>query len=292
MVSPCCFLISKKIIVFLFPPPVVELDPKVISRLQLELTNEDVRFKLLENSKLKLKAERIQQIGEFRLRITPPEKDKDPEKRKSIDSVMQQLLAALPDVVVLGIPTVTRAVISRAQSKQNEGEGLVLYVEGTGMLEVMGTLGVEGTKVKNNNVMEVGKVLGIEAARSTIIEQIDYTMEQHGMTIDSRHTMLLADCMTNKGEVLGITRFGIAKMKDSVLMLASFEKTTDHLFDAALHGRVDDVTGVSECIIMGIPMPVGTGLFMLMQQPNIGEDGKEVVVRALPKRPPPLLAAF
>ena len=46
-----------------------------------------------------------------------------------------------------------------------------------------------------------------------------------------------------QGEVLGITRFGIAKMKDSVLMLASFEKTTDHLFDAALHGRTDAITG-------------------------------------------------
>lgn len=52
-----------------------------------------------------------------------------------------------------------------------------------------------------------------------------------------------------QGEVLGITRFGIAKMKDSVLMLASFEKTTDHLFDAALHGRVDDING--ECSPVG-----------------------------------------
>ena len=46
-------------------------------------------------------------------------------------------------------------------------------------------------------------------------------------------------------------------------MLASFEKTTDHLFDAALRGRVDTIDGVSECIIMGIPMPVGTGMFRL-----------------------------
>lgn len=69
-----------------------------------------------------------------------------------------------------------------------------------------------------------------------------------------------------QGEVLGITRFGISKMKDSVLMLASFEKTTDHLFDAALHGRVDDITGVSESIIMGTPMPVGTGLFKIQHQ--------------------------
>jgi hypothetical protein len=53
-------------------------------------------------------------------------------------------------------------------------------------------------------------------------------------------------------------------MKDSVLMLASFEKTTDHLFDAALFGKRDAVEGVSECIIMGIPMPIGTGLFKIM----------------------------
>ena len=52
----------------------------------------------------------------------------------------------------------------------------------------------------------------------------------HGMSIDARHTMLLADLMTYRGEVLGITRYGLAKMKESVLMLASFEKTAEHLF--------------------------------------------------------------
>jgi DNA-directed RNA polymerase III subunit RPC1 len=46
----------------------------------------------------------------------------------------------------------------------------------------------------------------------------------------------------------------------SVLHLASFEKTTDHLFDAAVHGRSDEIVGVSECIIMGTPIPIGTGL--------------------------------
>ena len=93
------------------------------------------------------------------------------------------------------------------------------------------------------------------------------------MSVDARHNMLLADCMTYKGEVLGITRFGIAKMKDSVLMLASFEKTTDHLFDAALRGAADPVRGVSECIIMGMPMAPGTGLFKLIAAPGGGVGG-------------------
>ena len=53
-------------------------------------------------------------------------------------------------------------------------------------------------------------------------------------------------------------------MKDSVLMLASFEKTTDHLFEAAIHAKRDSIDGVSECIIMGVPMPTGTGLFKIL----------------------------
>merc|ERR1712001_47709 len=110
--------------------------------------------------------------------------------------------------------------------------------------------------------------LGIEAARKTIMKEIQYTMESHGMSIDRRHITLLADLMTCRGEVLGITRHGLAKMKESVLMLASFEKTSDHLFDAAYHGQEDAINGVSECIIMGIPMRVGTGLMEILQKPK------------------------
>lgn len=50
--------------------------------------------------------------------------------------------------------------------------------------------------------------------------------------------------------MLGITRNGIAKMRDSVLSIASFERTPDHLFDAGLFSKKDDVVGVSEQIIM------------------------------------------
>lgn len=78
-------------------------------------------------------------------------------------------------------------------------------------------------------------------------------MKSHGLAVDARHTMLLGDIMCFKGEILGITRFGVAKLKDSTLMLASFEKTTDHLFEAAFHSKKDSVAGISEAIIMGMP---------------------------------------
>lgn len=63
--------------------------------------------------------------------------------------------------------------------------------------------------------------------------------------------------------------FGVAKMKDSVLMLASFEKTTDYLFDAAVNTTVENILGVSECIIMGSPIPLGTGMFKLLHKTSL-----------------------
>ena len=69
--------------------------------------------------------------------------------------------------------------------------------------------------------------------------------------------------MTHVGSVVGITRHGLLQLKESALMLASFEKTTDHLFDAACQGAVDTISGVSECIIMGSPMQMGTTMFKL-----------------------------
>jgi DNA-directed RNA polymerase III subunit RPC1 len=70
--------------------------------------------------------------------------------------------------------------------------------------------------------------------------------------------------------------------------LASFEKTTDHLFDAAAHARRDAISGVSECIIMGIPIPLGTGLFKLLQRSQTTASGAKPVP---PKGRPLLLAS-
>lgn len=90
----------------------------------------------------------------------------------------------------------------------------------------MGTFGVVGTKTKSNNILEVCATLGVEAARTTIMTEITDVMEGHGMTVDHRHIMLLASQMTSRGDVLGITRHGLAKMRESVFNLASVSKST------------------------------------------------------------------
>jgi len=183
---------------------------------------------------------------------------------------LRALQRALPGVVVKGIPTIHRAIINvREKTGPSGSKGdKELLVEGYGLQNVMTTEGIIGEHTTSNHVMEVEKVLGIEAARRTVINEIQYTMQSHGMSIDPRHVMLLGDVMTYKGQVLGITRFGVAKMKDSVLMLASFEKTTDHLFDASAYGKSDSIAGVSESIIMGNPAAdCGTSMPALVSSP-------------------------
>ncbi|XP_061665680.1 DNA-directed RNA polymerase III subunit RPC1 [Syngnathoides biaculeatus] len=236
----------------------VKLSLERIRLLRLEVNAETVRYSICM-SKLRVKPGDIAVHGEAVVCVSPRESSKS-----SMYYVMQSLKAELPKVVVQGIPEVARAVIHI--DEQSGKSKYKLLVEGDNLRAVMATHGVNGSRTTSNNTYEVEKTLGIEAARSTIINEIQYTMVNHGMSIDRRHVMLLADLMSYKGEILGITRFGLAKMKESVLMLASFEKTADHLFDAAYFGQKDSVCGVSECIIMGIPMNIGTGLFKLLHK--------------------------
>lgn len=65
---------------------------------------------------------------------------------------------------------------------------------------------------------------------------------------------------------MAVTRVGIAKMKESILMLASFEKTADHLFNGSVNAREEKIEGVTECIIMGVPMQIGTGMMKIRQR--------------------------
>jgi len=234
---------------------------KLKKNLQLDIDAYTVYQAILNAPKLKFKEKHVAVINSRKLHILPL----DTTREKRYFS-LQHLKSVLPKIIVKGIPTVQRCVIYEEKDKITKIPKYRLLVEGYDLLSVLATSGVDQKRTTSNHIIEVEKTLGIEAARLTVMNEIQYTMQQHGMSIDQRHVQLLADLMSFKGEILGITRFGVSKMKESVLMLASFEMTTDHLFEAAVHNRQDHIVGVSECIIMGIPIPLGTGMFKLIQK--------------------------
>ncbi|XP_030370344.1 DNA-directed RNA polymerase III subunit RPC1 [Scaptodrosophila lebanonensis] len=180
----------------------------------------------------------------------------------TINAELARLATSIQNVVVAGLPNILRAVI--AIDDTHQPPTYKLCIEGYGLRDVIATHGVVGERTRSNNICEIYQTLGIEAARTVIMSEITDVMEGHGMSVDWRHIMLLASQMTARGEVLGITRHGLAKMRESVFNLASFEKTADHLFDAAYYGQTDAINGVSERIILGMPAGIGTGIFKLL----------------------------
>lgn len=256
----------------------MRISMKTINDLALEVTMSDIRRAILKTRGLKLDENAVLCTDKY-IQVMVESGDGKGARGKSGPSsadekfiAVQNLKRLLPAIAIKGYPEAQRAIISKDTKKNADGfEENKLLVEGYGLKLCMTTDGIDGTRTRSNSVMEMNKELGIEAARATIIAELAAVMGTQ-MDIDPRHMQLLADVMTYKGDVLGITRFGLAKMRDSVLQLASFEKTPDHLFDAAVKGKIDHIEGVSECIIMGQSMAVGTGAMKVVRRLGLDEN--------------------
>ena len=164
-----------------------------------------------------------------------------------------QLVEKIRGVTLKGIEGIRRIVI-----RKEDGE-YVLYTEGSALKKILQCKGVDPIRVKTNNTNEIADVLGIEAARNSIISEAMETLQEQGLEVDMRHIMLVADMMTCDGEVKQIGRHGVAGEKASVLSRAAFEVTVNHLLEAAIRGYVDELSGVTENVIVGQPIQLGTG---------------------------------
>ena len=181
-----------------------------------------------------------------------------------------QLVEELREVVFKGIEDVSRVVIRKEETDQ--GEEFVLYTEGSDFGTVLEIEGVDASRCTCNNIHEINRNLGIEAARESIIEETMDTLREQGLDdVNIRHLMLVADIMTNEGEIAAIGRHGISGAKDSVLARAAFEVTVSHLLDAAIHGEIDHLDGVTENVIVGKPIKLGTGDVDLRMSPGASD---------------------
>jgi len=165
-----------------------------------------------------------------------------------------QLVKSVPSVILKGIKGIKRVVIR----KEDSGE-YVLYTEGSVLKEVLAIDGVDATRTRTNNVNEIFEVMGIEAARQALINEAVDTLKEQGLNVDVRHIMLVSDIMTVDGDVKPIGRHGISGEKASVLARAAFEVTVNHLLDSGMRGDVDELRGVTENVIVGQPIRLGTG---------------------------------
>ncbi|WP_456469125.1 DNA-directed RNA polymerase subunit A'' [Archaeoglobus sp.] len=180
--------------------------------------------------------------GSFVIQITEP-------SYKALMNAFEKL----KDTVIMGIKEIKRVIIRK------EDDEYVLYTEGSNLKKMMKVKGVDFTRTTTNNIYEIYEVLGIEAARNAIIKEALDTLEEQGLEVDPRHIMLVADVMTADGELRQIGRHGVAGEKQSILARAAFEMTVNNLLEAAVKGEVDYLKGITENIIVGQPIKLGTG---------------------------------
>jgi DNA-directed RNA polymerase subunit A" len=171
---------------------------------------------------------------------------------------------------IKGVEGIQRAVIRRVSGHY------VIYTEGSNLEKVLEIAHVDKKRTSTNSILEIYEALGVEAARNAIVNEASRTLDEQGLTVDIRHIMLVADLMTNDGDVKAIGRHGISGRKSSVLARAAFEITSTHLLRAGITGEVDTLEGVVENIIVGQPVTVGTGAVNLVWAPSgKGEGDKE-----------------
>ena len=182
---------------------------------------------------------------------------------------LQAIVQASRDAVIQGLDGIERAILRK------QGNEYVIYTAGSNLRDVLNEDKVDKTRTTTNSIQEIYDVLGVEAARNSIINEASKTLEEQGLSVDIRHIMLVADLMTNDGDVKAIGRHGISGRKSSVLARAAFEITATHLLHAALTGEVDYLDGVAENIIVGQPVTLGTGAVNLIYSPKRPKEAQE-----------------
>ena len=151
------------------------------------------------------------------------------------------------------------------------GEEYVIMTAGSNLSEILQLEGVDTNRTITNNIFEIQEVLGIEAARQAIIDEVFKVIENQGFNVDIRHIMLVADTMSISGILKGITRYGVVSEKSSTLARASFETPIKHIVNAALIGEVDNLNSVVENVMLNQAVPIGTGVPNLIMKSNNGK---------------------
>ncbi|MEM4440131.1 MAG: DNA-directed RNA polymerase subunit A'' [Desulfurococcaceae archaeon] len=240
--------------------------------------SEGVLYLKLDNEMLLDKGITVEDVIRALREIDVGEVTVDPEDPQTIKvflseeyldpSKIERLRTRVLQTMVKGVKGIKKTIIQR------RGDEYVIIAEGSNLEEVMKIPGVNWRKIYTNNIHEIERVLGIEAARMAIIKEIKNTLDDQGLDVDIRHIMLLADIMTWTGHIRQIGRMGIAGEKPSVLAKATFETTVQKLVESAFAGEEDKLLGITENIIIGQIVPVGTGIVQVFMNPRTSVENE------------------
>lgn len=138
-----------------------------------------------------------------------------------------------------------------------------LVSAGSNIEGIMAVDGVDTERTTTNDVFAIYRLFGVEAARNALANELNKTLKEQKISVEDRHLNLIADAMTASGMIKGVGRHGLSGEKKSVFARAAYEETLKHLIHAAAFGEVDPMKGVTENILVGKQIPIGTGAVKL-----------------------------
>tara|TARA_Y100000310_G_scaffold283728_1_gene305943 strand:- start:303 stop:1442 length:1140 start_codon:yes stop_codon:yes gene_type:complete len=224
----------------------------VESEIEVKLDKEKMKILGLTNSHLINSVSK--QIKGFNVK---DKKDSILLRSRSKEESLNEVYKAkekIKDIHIKGVKTISQVLPVK------RGDEYIIMTAGSNLSEVLQLEGVDAYRTTTNNIFEIWEVLGIEAARQAIINEVFKVIQNQGFNIDIRHIMLVADTIGVSGNIRGITRYGVVSEKASALARASFETPIKHIINAALVGEVDELNSVVENVMLNQPVPIGTGV--------------------------------
>ena len=206
----------------------------------------------------------------MRIRMKKFDKDSEEElqtlKNLEGDLLKSMSLKGYPEIKKVYAKTINYPFYDKATGASMKTQKIhwMLETDGVALAKIMNEEYVDFSKTTSNDINEIFTVLGIEAARKSIITELRTVLGAYSIYVNYRHISTLCDVMTQRGMLTSITRHGINRIETGALRRCSFEETVEILLEAAAYGEIDHLRGVSENIIMGQLAPMGTGCFDLM----------------------------
>jgi DNA-directed RNA polymerase II subunit RPB1 len=181
----------------------------------------------------------------------------------------------LNNIVLRGIKNINKVILRKIKDNLKLKSGAyvkediwVLDTIGTNMLDVLGLDYIDPNRTYSNDIIEIYEVLGMEAARQAIYNELADVIEFDGTYLNFHHMALLCDRMTFSHKMISIFRHGINNDDIGPIAKASFEETPEMFLKAARHAELDNMRGISANVMCGQEGLFGTASFQVVLDLN------------------------
>ena len=202
--------------------------------------------------------------NEWTIIVHPPTWSINEEHDRIVTEAVHDAL--LEHACVNGIDAIKKAVPTYTNGSWS------VETEGSDIIEIAQLSEVDALKTSTNNIQEVARVLGVEAALCLMQSELHRVLSFDGSYVDPRHTWLLSDTVARSGLINPLNRHKMEELGGSLLQCASFEQTLDVFEHGAAFGKSDNLGGATEKLIVGQPVHVGTGSFAILEEILVEEE--------------------